>query len=57
MDRSELLGRLHRARALLPDGHPALKPQDEGPQLWEREWTGGTGLQEGEEGYSDEDER
>lgn len=41
-DRSALLARLHHARSMLPQGHPALTPQQVDP-LWEREWNGGEG--------------
>jgi hypothetical protein len=56
-ERSILLARLHRARSLLPPGHPVLivpqrrssqdnlipgQEEDDGP-LWEREWKGGLG--------------
>lgn len=49
-ERAALLGRLQRARSLLPPGHPGLVPH--GPPLWEREWKGG----EGKEGNEDGDE-
>lgn len=49
-ERAALLGRLQRARSMLPAGHPGLVPH--GPPLWEREWKGG----EGKEGNEDGDE-
>ncbi|KAJ7650067.1 hypothetical protein FB45DRAFT_886826 [Roridomyces roridus] len=46
-DQESLRGRLERARAALPHGHPARTPLHSAP-LWEREWKGG-------EGHMDED--
>ncbi|TDL25660.1 hypothetical protein BD410DRAFT_717031 [Rickenella mellea] len=44
-DRSTLLTRLQRARSGLVMGHPALSPPADGTvPLWERKWTGGTGM-------------
>ncbi|KAJ7761980.1 hypothetical protein DFH07DRAFT_883335 [Mycena maculata] len=49
-DRDALRGRLDRARAALPPGHPARTPADaDADPLWEREWKGGAG-------HADEDE-
>lgn len=61
-ERSSLLARLQRARAVLPPGHPALTTLNPDPP-WEREWKGGEGkliFGDGgdgdEEGSGDEDE-
>lgn len=58
-ERSTLQQRLDRARSLLPPGHPATLPlSNEAPVLWEREWTGGTGILDdiGEDGDADSDD-
>ncbi|KAM6490558.1 hypothetical protein JOM56_013901 [Amanita muscaria] len=58
-ERQVLLNRMHRTRAALPPGHPALIPPMEQP-LWEREWKGGEGKydvkNEGEEEEEEDDE-
>lgn len=54
-ERSALLGRLHRARASLPPGHPALVPLSPDP-AWEREWKGGEGRLGDEEVEEEEEE-
>lgn len=56
-DRDALLSRLQRARQVLGEGHPALVLRPEyrdvsGVPLWDREWTGGTGI---DDGADDED--
>ncbi|KZT73640.1 hypothetical protein DAEQUDRAFT_808281 [Daedalea quercina L-15889] len=48
-DRETLLVRLHNARQVLGEGHPALvlKPEFRdvsGVPLWDRQWNGGTGI-------------
>ena len=54
-ERSALLARLHRARASLPPGHPALVPLSPDP-AWEREWKGGEGRLGDEEAEEEEEE-
>lgn len=54
-EHSALLTRLHRAKSLLPLGHPALVPPCAGEPLWEREWKGGEGKID-EEGGDEDDE-
>ncbi|KAJ7031382.1 hypothetical protein C8F04DRAFT_1397339 [Mycena alexandri] len=54
-DREALRGRLDRARAALPPGHPARTPLDSDP-LWEREWKGGVNRDGDEEAEDDEDD-
>ena len=54
-ERSALLARLHRARASLPLGHPALVPLSPDP-AWEREWKGGEGRLGDEEAEEEEEE-
>ena len=54
-DRETLLGRLQHARQVLGEGHPAivLKPEYRdvsGVPLWDREWNGGTGMDDDEDG-------
>lgn len=56
-DRETLLGRLQHARNVLGESHPALVLRPEyrdvsGVPLWDREWNGGTGL---DDGADDED--
>ena len=50
--RQHFTERLQRARAVLPPGHPALglaRPPGDVP-LWEREWTGGLGAKDDDDG-------
>ena len=54
-DRETLLDRLQKARHVLGEGHPALVLRPEyrdvsGVPLWDREWNGGTGIDEDEDG-------
>jgi hypothetical protein len=53
-ERSSLLTRLQRARASLPIGHPALTTLDPDPP-WEKEWKGGEGKLNLEDGGGDEE--
>ncbi|KAJ7170869.1 hypothetical protein C8R43DRAFT_69508 [Mycena crocata] len=53
-DREALRARLDRARAALPQGHPARTPLHPDP-LWEREWKGGVHADEDAEAEDDED--
>ncbi|TFY50799.1 hypothetical protein EVJ58_g10883, partial [Rhodofomes roseus] len=51
-DREALFSRLQNARHVLGEGHPALVLTSElrdisGVPLWDREWNGGTGIDEG----------
>ncbi|KAL5486165.1 hypothetical protein ACEPAI_7209 [Sanghuangporus weigelae] len=52
-DRKALLDRLSRARSKLSPEHPALVPLQD-VCLWEREWTGGTGITD--DGDSDDED-
>ncbi|OCB89922.1 hypothetical protein A7U60_g2862 [Sanghuangporus baumii] len=52
-DRKVLLDRLNRARSKLSSGHPALVTLQD-VCLWEREWTGGTGITD--DGDSDDED-
>ncbi|KIP11204.1 hypothetical protein PHLGIDRAFT_114860, partial [Phlebiopsis gigantea 11061_1 CR5-6] len=59
-ERAALALRLHRARATLPRGHPALAYpshllDDKGVLLWDREWTGGTGWGDVEDDAGDDE--
>lgn len=54
-DREALLGRLQHARQVLGESHPALVLRPEyrdvsGVPLWDREWNGGTGLDNDDDG-------
>ncbi|KAJ7707480.1 hypothetical protein B0H17DRAFT_918181 [Mycena rosella] len=53
-EHENLRGRLDRARAVLPPGHPARTPAHCDP-LWEREWKGGVGHAD-EDADEDEDD-
>lgn len=50
--KEELLNRLHKAQSMLP----GIYDVETGIRLWEREWDGGTGMEDGEEDEEDSDE-
>ncbi|KZV73112.1 hypothetical protein PENSPDRAFT_683153 [Peniophora sp. CONT] len=53
--RAVLIDRLYHARAMFPPGHPAHMPACAPEQpLWERQWTGGQGLDDDDDGGDDE---
>jgi hypothetical protein len=57
-ERQHFTERLQRARAMLPPGHPALGPAlppGDFP-LWEREWTGGLGAKDDDDGDASGDD-
>jgi len=45
--RDELLARLEEVRSRIPAQQQGYEPPDK--PVWEREWDGGTGVEEGEE--------
>ncbi|KAI0321772.1 hypothetical protein OF83DRAFT_1046993, partial [Amylostereum chailletii] len=55
-EKRALLDRLHRARTMLPPGHPGAMPLCDGTPLWDREWTGGEGANDDEAGEGSDDE-
>jgi len=53
--KEELLARLAKAQSLLPPGQNGINA--EARAVWEKEWDGGTGIEDGEEDEEDtEDE-
>jgi hypothetical protein len=49
------LARLMKAQSMLPAGH-GLSNISEGERPWEKEWDGGTGMEDGEEEEDESDE-
>lgn len=54
--KEELLTRLMKARSMLPTGHGATNGGGDGERPWEREWDGGTGMEDGEDEDDESDE-
>ena len=50
--KDELLARLEEVRSRIPPQAPGYEPPDK--PVWEREWDGGTGVEEGEEDEGEE---
>jgi hypothetical protein len=50
--KEELLNRLSNSQSVLP----GIYDSEPGIQSWEREWDGGTGVEEGEDDEEDSDE-
>lgn len=53
------MARLRKAQSMLPAGHGALTSTTntgDGERLWEKEWDGGTGIEDGEDEDEESDE-
>lgn len=60
-EKQQLLVRLRRAQQSLPPDHPALSlvgthQDSDGVALWEREWTGGTGVNDDDQSGGESDD-
>lgn len=52
--KEELLARLAKAQSVLPAGQNGINP--EARAVWEKEWDGGTGVEDGEEDEDDSED-
>ena len=52
--KEELLARLAKAQGLLPPGQNAINT--EASSIWEKEWDGGTGVEDGDDDEDDSDD-